>query len=96
MALLLKQLNPAISAYRDRRFQGSQEEFEEALRRSTCIYVGNLSFYTTEDQIYEVGMLLVAAVLGWSQGLWGSKAEVKLVLYVQCILLQPPGLLSCW
>eukprot|EP00887_Chlorella_sp_A99_P006294 scaffold3.g6294.t1 len=54
MAQLLKQLNPAISQYRDRRFQGTQEEFEEALRTSTSIYVGNLSFYTTEDQIYEV------------------------------------------
>ena len=53
MALLLKQLNPAISQYRDRRFHGGQEDFERALRESTTIYVGNLSFYTTEDQIYE-------------------------------------------
>lgn len=57
MALLLKQLNPAISQYKDRRFAGSQQEFEECLRSSTTVYVGNLSFYTTEDQIYEVIIL---------------------------------------
>jgi nuclear cap-binding protein subunit 2 len=39
---------------RDRRFAGTQEEFEEALKQSTTVYVGNVSFYTTEDQIYEV------------------------------------------
>ena len=39
---------------RDRRFDGTQEEFEECLRTSTTLYVGNLSFYTTEDQIYEI------------------------------------------
>lgn len=55
MALLLKQLNPAISQYKDRRFNGSQQEFEECLHTSTTVYVGNLSFFTTEDQIYEVG-----------------------------------------
>jgi hypothetical protein len=43
-----------LSAYRDRRFLGSQDEFETALRTSTTVYVGNLSFYTTEEQIYEV------------------------------------------
>jgi len=43
-----------LSAYRDRRFLGTQEEFEHALRTSVTVYVGNLSFYTTEEQIYEV------------------------------------------
>ncbi|KAJ8429502.1 hypothetical protein Cgig2_020558 [Carnegiea gigantea] len=43
-----------LSAYRDRRFQGTQEEFEEALKNSTTVYVGNMSFYTTEEQIYEL------------------------------------------
>lgn len=55
MAALLKQLNPAISQYKDRRFCGTQQEFEECLHNSTTVYVGNLSFYTTEDQIFEVG-----------------------------------------
>ncbi|CAK9208579.1 unnamed protein product [Sphagnum troendelagicum] len=53
MARLFK--NPdQLSAYRDRRFLGTQEEFEHALRTSVTVYVGNLSFYTTEEQIYEV------------------------------------------
>lgn len=50
----LQQLDPIISQYRDRRFEGSQEAFEHALRTSTTVYVGNLSFFTTEEQIYEV------------------------------------------
>lgn len=54
MAQLLKQLNPAISQYKDRRFCGTQQEFEECLHTSTTVYVGNLSFFTTEDQIFEV------------------------------------------
>lgn len=54
MARLLKSLDPTISQYRDRRFEGSQEAFELALRTSTTVYVGNLSFFTTEEQIYEV------------------------------------------
>ncbi|PHU24997.1 Nuclear cap-binding protein subunit 2 [Capsicum chinense] len=43
-----------ISAYRDRRFPGTQEEFEDALLRSITVYVGNMSFYTTEEQVYEL------------------------------------------
>lgn len=43
-----------LSAYRDRRFSGTQEEFEEALRTSSTVYIGNVSFYTTEEQIYEL------------------------------------------
>ncbi|XP_019184427.1 PREDICTED: nuclear cap-binding protein subunit 2 isoform X1 [Ipomoea nil] len=53
MASLFKDLSK-ISAYRDRRFQGTQEEFEEALLKSTTVYVGNMSFYTTEEQVYEL------------------------------------------
>ncbi|KAH7542590.1 hypothetical protein FEM48_Zijuj02G0090100 [Ziziphus jujuba var. spinosa] len=43
-----------LSAYRDRRFPGSQEEFEIALQTSMTVYVGNMSFYTTEEQVYEL------------------------------------------
>ena len=49
----LQQLNPELSAYRDRRFEGSQQEFDERLRTSTTLYVGNLSFYTSEEQLLE-------------------------------------------
>ena len=50
----LQLLNPTISQYRDRRFQGTQEEFDHRLHTSTTLYIGNLSFYTTEEQILEV------------------------------------------
>ncbi|KAK4360540.1 hypothetical protein RND71_019492 [Anisodus tanguticus] len=53
MASLFKDL-AKISAYRDRRFPGTQEEFEDALLKSTTVYVGNMSFYTTEEQVYEL------------------------------------------
>ncbi|XP_073314926.1 uncharacterized protein [Primulina huaijiensis] len=53
MASLFKDQNK-ISAYRDRRFSGTQEEFEEVLLSSTTVYVGNMSFYTTEEQVYEL------------------------------------------
>ncbi|CAN1356313.1 Nuclear cap-binding protein subunit 2 [Linum perenne] len=43
-----------LSAYRDRRFSGTQEEFEYALQTSTTVYIGNMSFYTTEEQVYEL------------------------------------------
>ncbi|MQL89873.1 hypothetical protein Taro_022449 [Colocasia esculenta] len=53
MALLFKDPNK-LSAYRDRRFSGTQEEYEHALQTSTTVYIGNLSFYTTEEQVYEL------------------------------------------
>ena len=31
-----------------------QADWERALKQSTTVYVGNLSFYTREEQIYEV------------------------------------------
>uniref|UniRef100_A0A0D3F7J3 Nuclear cap-binding protein subunit 2 n=1 Tax=Oryza barthii TaxID=65489 RepID=A0A0D3F7J3_9ORYZ len=43
-----------LSAYRDRRFTGTQEEYEAALQASVTVYVGNMSFYTTEEQAYEL------------------------------------------
>lgn len=53
MASLFKDPNK-ISAYRDRRYPGTQEEFEQTLLASTTVYVGNMSFYTTEEQVYEL------------------------------------------
>ncbi|XP_027149328.1 nuclear cap-binding protein subunit 2 [Coffea eugenioides] len=53
MASLFKDLSK-LSQYRDRRFTGSQEEFEQALLKSTTVYIGNMSFYTTEEQVYEL------------------------------------------
>ncbi|KAF1561854.1 UNVERIFIED_CONTAM: Nuclear cap-binding protein subunit 2, partial [Eudyptes robustus] len=47
---------PRLSAYRDQRFQGSLREQEGLLSQSTTLYVGNLSYYTTEEQVYELFM----------------------------------------
>lgn len=54
MSRLLKRLHPEISVYKDRRFDGDEADWERAMRTSTTVYVGNLSFYTREEQIYEV------------------------------------------
>ncbi|KAL9873322.1 nuclear cap-binding protein subunit 2 isoform X1 [Glossina fuscipes] len=43
-----------LSSYRDQHFKGSRAEQERSLRESTTLYVGNLSFYTTEEQIHEL------------------------------------------
>ncbi|KAF5744082.1 nuclear cap-binding protein subunit 2-like [Tripterygium wilfordii] len=53
MASLFKD-QTKLSAYRDRKFLGTQEEFEYTLQTSTTVYIGNMSFYTTEEQIYEL------------------------------------------
>lgn len=42
------------SPYKDRYFQGTNEEFQQLMNTTCTIYVGNLSFYTTEEQLYEI------------------------------------------
>ncbi|XP_013401273.1 nuclear cap-binding protein subunit 2 [Lingula anatina] len=57
MSIIQRQKNggsAALSAYRDQHFKGSRKEQEEALLHSSTLYVGNLSFYTTEEQIHEL------------------------------------------
>lgn len=39
------------STYKDRKYEGGLEEFEENIKKSSTLYVGNLSFFTTEEQI---------------------------------------------
>lgn len=39
------------SSYRDRHYPGSDEDFKNDINTSTTLYVGNLSFYTSEEQI---------------------------------------------
>ncbi len=34
--------------------QGSRNEQDRLLKQSACLYVGNMSFYTTEEQLYEL------------------------------------------
>ncbi|KAJ0032688.1 hypothetical protein NQD34_002769 [Periophthalmus magnuspinnatus] len=43
-----------ISQYRDQHFKGNRYEQEKLLKQSNTLYVGNLSFYTTEEQVYEL------------------------------------------
>ncbi|KAF7237435.1 Nuclear cap-binding protein subunit 2 [Varanus komodoensis] len=43
-----------FSDYRDQKFQGGRHLQEKALKNSCTLYVGNLSFYTTEEQIHEL------------------------------------------
>ena len=43
-----------LSSYRDQHFKGSRSEQERLLKGSTTLYVGNLSFFTTEEQLYEL------------------------------------------
>ncbi|PNH05182.1 Nuclear cap-binding protein subunit 2 [Tetrabaena socialis] len=54
MSKLLKVLNPAITQYRDRRFEGGEADWENALVTSTAVYIGNLAFTTREEQLYDV------------------------------------------
>lgn len=41
----------AVSPYLIRRFKNDLRALD-AVKQSNCVYVGNLSFYTTEEQIY--------------------------------------------
>ncbi|KAG9510619.1 Nuclear cap-binding protein subunit 2 [Fragariocoptes setiger] len=49
-----KARNSNKKAYRDSQFSGSEEERRQLLDQSKTIYVGNLSCYTTESQLYEL------------------------------------------
>ncbi|RKP08645.1 hypothetical protein THASP1DRAFT_15387 [Thamnocephalis sphaerospora] len=53
MATLVQHL-AAPSTYKDHQYKGSQQEWIDLLNQSCTLYVGNLSFYTTEEQIYEI------------------------------------------
>lgn len=53
MAALYEALLPAPE-YWDRRTCSSFEDWKEAVAASTVVYVGNLNFSTTEEELYEV------------------------------------------
>ena len=40
------------SSYVDRQFKGSAEEYKDLIMRTFTVYVGNVSFYTSEEQLY--------------------------------------------
>uniref|UniRef100_A0A0K0ELF0 Nuclear cap-binding protein subunit 2 n=1 Tax=Strongyloides stercoralis TaxID=6248 RepID=A0A0K0ELF0_STRER len=43
-----------LGEYRDIRFKGDRTEQELKLANSTTLYVGNLSYFTRESQVYEL------------------------------------------
>ena len=45
---------PTATQYRDHRDRRDAEQLSQMLGNSTTLYVGNLSFWTTEEQIYEI------------------------------------------
>ena len=51
MAHLYRDLS-VKSLYTDRKYDGGQRRWQEAIEESTPLYIGNLSFYTTEEQLY--------------------------------------------
>ncbi|KAI8071707.1 hypothetical protein BC940DRAFT_365209 [Gongronella butleri] len=42
------------SSYKDLQYQGTTDQLSEELQTTSTLYVGNLSFYTTEEQIHEL------------------------------------------
>ncbi|BAM82161.1 similar to nuclear cap-binding protein; CBP20 [Cyanidioschyzon merolae strain 10D] len=54
MADLVRERLAPVSTYRDRQYVGTYEQREEQLLKTQTVYVGNLSVYTTEEQIYQV------------------------------------------
>lgn len=53
MASLLPRLDTP-SSYKDNKSRLSEQELKREFEKTTTLYVGNLSFYTTEEQIYEL------------------------------------------
>ncbi|KAI8821323.1 cap-binding protein CBP20 [Fimicolochytrium jonesii] len=53
MASLVPSLG-APSVYKDRSYRGSNEDFQQDISQTATLYIGNLSFFTTEEQIYEL------------------------------------------
>eukprot|EP00842_Homolaphlyctis_polyrhiza_P000330 jgi/Hompol1/1298/HPOL_005552-RA len=44
----------APSSYKDLRYEGGIEAYNKDIATSATLYCGNLSFYTTEEQVYEL------------------------------------------
>lgn len=42
------------STYKDNQYQGTNKQWGTDLAKTSTLYVGNLSFYTTEEQLYEL------------------------------------------
>ena len=53
MAQLYKELKPKSKYYDKHNFE-SKADYEKALEISSTVYVGNLSFYSSEDSILQL------------------------------------------
>ncbi|KAJ3444675.1 nuclear cap-binding protein subunit 2 [Anaeramoeba flamelloides] len=54
MSHIFQKIEPKKPKYQDRSYKGTQEQRQKELSKSYTLYVGNFSFYTTEEQIYEL------------------------------------------
>jgi nuclear cap-binding protein subunit 2 len=45
-------INLPITIFKDKKFPGTQKDFEDGLNNSHMVYIGKLSTFTTEQQIY--------------------------------------------
>ncbi len=54
MACELYQSLSSMTDYIDKKQKLSKEEYLQKIRESTTVYVGNLSMYTPEENIYEL------------------------------------------
>jgi len=54
MCAHLYAIGQPLTLYRDNKYPGGPQEFDRAIAVSTTLYIGNLSFFTTEEQIYEL------------------------------------------
>lgn len=57
MATELYEQYPTVTDYIDKKQKMSREEYLQKLKESTTVYVGNLSIYTAEENIYELFQL---------------------------------------
>ncbi|PPD91822.1 hypothetical protein GOBAR_DD11229 [Gossypium barbadense] len=70
-----------LSFQRNGRFNCSQEEFEQALLTSATVYVGNMSFYTVEEQVLYELFSTSSIILG--------KMQRMLLKYISGTILDP-------
>uniref|UniRef100_F6YHE9 Nuclear cap-binding protein subunit 2 n=1 Tax=Equus caballus TaxID=9796 RepID=F6YHE9_HORSE len=54
LRILCSSSSQELSEHGDQQFGGGNEEHERLLKESSTLYVGNLSFYTTEEHVLEL------------------------------------------
>ncbi|OSX80684.1 hypothetical protein BU14_0033s0029, partial [Porphyra umbilicalis] len=54
MATLYAATRKPMTVYKDRQFRGRADDREKLLAQSTTVYIGNLAFHTTEEQMFDL------------------------------------------